>query len=66
MTRLERIEKDVQRLSPDELADFRKWFTAYDAAFWDQKLERDVQAGKLDRLRDEAIAEHATQRTREL
>jgi hypothetical protein len=48
------------------LADFRKWFASYDAAVWDQQFERDVKAGKLDALRDEALAEHATQKTRDL
>jgi hypothetical protein len=66
MSKLEQIEQEVQGLSPNELADFRKWFTSYDSALWDQQLERDVKAGKLDGLRDEATAEHASIRTREL
>jgi hypothetical protein len=66
MTKLQRIEQDVQNLSPEDLADFRKWFQSYDAALWDQQLERDVDAGKLDKLRDEAISEHGARRTREL
>ncbi len=66
MSKLERIEQDVQGLSPDELADFRKWFTSYDSALWDQQFERDVKAGKLNSFRDEALLEHTTQRTREL
>jgi hypothetical protein len=66
MTKLQRVEQDIQSLSPEELADFRKWFQSYDAALWDQQLERDANAGKLDKLRDEAVAEHGAQRTREL
>lgn len=66
MTKLQRIEQDVQGLSPEELADFRKWFQSYDAAFWDQQLERDAKAGKLDKLRDEAVTEHNAGRTRQL
>jgi hypothetical protein len=66
MTKLDRIEQDVQSLSPDELAAFRKWFQSYDAALWDQQFERDVNAGKLDALRDEALADHNAQRTKEL
>jgi hypothetical protein len=66
VTNLERIEKDVECLSREELAAFRKWFHAHDAAVWDKQLERDVQAGKLDRLREDAVAEHQDQRTREL
>ncbi|MBI3839773.1 MAG: hypothetical protein HY288_17765 [Planctomycetia bacterium] len=66
MTKLERIEQDVEKLSSKELAEFRKWFHAYDAALWDQQLERDVRSGKLERLRQQAVAEHQDQRTREL
>ncbi len=66
MTKLERIENDVEGLSPEELAAFRKWFQSYDAALWDQQLERDANSGKLDKLRDEALAEHEAKRTREL
>lgn len=66
MTKLEKIEQDVKSLSAEEWVVFRKWFHAYDAALWDQQLERDVRSGKLDRLRQEAVAEHQDRRTREL
>lgn len=66
MTKLQRIENDVENLSPEELSAFRKWFQSYDAALWDQQLERDASSGKLDALRDEAVAEHEAKRTREL
>jgi hypothetical protein len=66
VTKLEKLEHDIESLSPDELEAFRKWFHAYDAALWDEQLQRDVQSGKLDRLRDQAVAEHHDQRTREL
>jgi hypothetical protein len=66
VTKLEKIEQEVETLSPEELAAFRKWFHAYDATLWDQQLERDVRAGKLERLSQEAAVEHRDQRTREL
>lgn len=66
MTKLQKIENEVEKLSPDELAAFRKWFYSYDAVLWDQQLERDVRSGKIDQLRDEALAEHDANRTREL
>jgi hypothetical protein len=66
MSDLERIEADVQKLTPDELATFRRWFISFDAEHWDQQLEEDVAAGKLDSLRDEALADHAQGRTRDL
>lgn len=66
MTKLQRIENDVENLTPEELAAFRKWFQSYDAALWDQQFERDAASGKLDKLSDEALAEHDSKRTREL
>ena len=66
MTKLQQIEHDVESLSPEELAEFRRWFADYDAALWDQQLERDANSGRLDKLRDEALAEHQTKRTSEL
>jgi len=47
---LEDIEKAVARLPPDQLAQFRAWFEQFDAAHFDQKIEQDALAGKLDRL----------------
>lgn len=66
MTRIEDIEKAVAALSPEDLARFRTWFEAFDTRLFDQKLERDAKAGKLDALADEAIAEHRAGRAREL
>lgn len=66
MTKLEKIEQDVEKLSADDLAAFRKWFQAYDAALWDRQLEHDSRSGKLDSLGQEAQLEHKAQRTREL
>jgi hypothetical protein len=52
MTKLEDIEKAVTKLAPAELAKFRAWFEAFDAALFDEKIERDVRSGRLDRLAD--------------
>ena len=57
MGRVEKVEKAVQELSFDELAEFRDWFAEYDWVAWDQQLERDIKAGKLDRLAEEALGE---------
>jgi len=52
---IEEIEQAVQDLSPEQLAAFRAWFAAFDAAIWDQKIEADVAAGHLDALAREAL-----------
>ena len=63
MGKVERIEQEIQTLSPDELAQLRAWFLEFDWAAWDRQLERDVQAGKLDDLADKALRDHAAGKT---
>jgi len=63
---IEDIERAVAKLPPDQLAEFRAWFEEFDAARFDQKIERDASAGKLDRLAEEAIEDLRKGRAREL
>ena len=63
MTRVESLEQQVQALLPDELAQFRAWFLAFDWAAWDEQLELDVRAGRLDALADQALRDHASGKT---
>ena len=60
------IQKTITALSPDELARFRQWFEAFDAQQWDEQFEADVQAGKLDKIAEQAIAEYKTGEFKEL
>jgi hypothetical protein len=39
------------------LAQFRAWFEEFEAARFDEEVERDAAAGKLDSLADEAVRE---------
>ena len=57
MSTIQEIETAVARLNASELAAFRDWFAQFDASEWDQQLEEDVAAGRLDKLAEEAIAE---------
>ena len=66
VTKVEQIEHEVRQLSERELASFRAWFSAFDAASWDGQLEADAVAGRLDALADAAIADHAAGRSRTL
>ena len=50
MSQVEKLEQTIEQLSPDELATFRSWFIAFDAAEWDRQIEIDSEAGKLDGL----------------
>jgi hypothetical protein len=66
MNKVEAIEKDVEALSPDQLAAFRRWFHEFDAVAWDRQLEEDVRAGKLDALADEALQAYKSGKCTEL
>jgi hypothetical protein len=66
MTKVHALEKRISALSAEELAEFRQWFAGFDAAAWDRQLERDVKAGKLDALADEALRDHAAGKSTEL
>jgi hypothetical protein len=58
MTTVEDIEKAIAKLKPGEFNRLRAWFEEFQAARFDEKIERDVQAGKLDRAADQALADH--------
>ncbi len=63
---LEQLEKTVSELAPDQLSKFREWFLAFDAEKWDQRFKDDVAEGRLDRLAEEAIADHQAGTSRKL
>jgi hypothetical protein len=63
---VEDLEKAVATLPEDQLAKFRAWFEAFDAARFDQKIERDALSGKLDRLAEQAIEDLRKGHAREL
>ncbi len=60
------IEKAVEALPPEELAEFRQWFAEFDAAAWDAQIEGDANAGKLDQLAAEALADYRSGTAREI
>lgn len=66
MSDLEEIEQRIRKLTPDELAKFRDWFTEFDHLLWDRQIEADSKAGKLDSLVAEALADYKAGRGREI
>ncbi|OHV89677.1 hypothetical protein [Mesorhizobium sp. ORS 3428] len=66
MTKLEQIEKSVAELSPEDLKAFAAWFEALQADLWDRQVEADAKAGRLDKLAEQALADHRAGRTRPL
>jgi hypothetical protein len=55
--KVERIEREIQELTPTELEALRKWFAEFDAEAWDHQIEEDARSGKLDRLASKALKE---------
>ena len=66
MTRIEKLEREIQKLNPEELAGLREWFRKYDAEAWDRQIEEDVRAGRLDALAEESLADYKAGRTKEI
>jgi hypothetical protein len=57
MSTVEQIEAAILKLSPQELTQLADWVLDLDKQRWDEQIERDVAAGKLDFLAQEALAE---------
>ena len=66
MGKVQGIERQVEALSPQELAEFRNWFAAFDSEAWDRQFEADATVGKLDALAEKALGAHAKGETTEL
>jgi hypothetical protein len=66
MTKIEALEREVEKLSREELASFRDWFVEYDWQAWDRQIERDSAEGRLDKFAAEALAEFERGETREI
>lgn len=67
MTRIEKIEQDIQRLTPSELPAFRDWFHKHDADARDRQIasatpQRASSTGWPTKKR----AEHAASKTKPL
>lgn len=57
MSTVEQIEAAILKLSPQELSKLADWVLDLDEQHWDEQIERDVAAGKLDFLAQEALLE---------
>lgn len=66
MTKVEALEKEVKKLDRTALGAFRAWFRRYDSDAWDEQIEKDARAGKLDALAKDALSSHKSGKTRAL
>lgn len=55
--KVEEIAQAIAKLSPEQLARFRRWFSAFEAGRTDHAKELDSTATKLGRLAGRAFAE---------
>jgi hypothetical protein len=66
MTTVEDIEQAIEKLAPGEFDRLRAWFEELQATRFDEKIARDAQAGKLDRLAEQALQDFGKGHAREL
>jgi len=62
----EEIRSAITSLPLSELIDLGEWFKHFEAQVWDAQIEADVNAGRLDRLAEEALADFEANRCTEL
>jgi hypothetical protein len=66
MSTVEQIEAAILKLSPQELSQVADWVLDLDEQRWDEQIEQDMAAGKLDFLAQEALAEFEAGNCRKL
>lgn len=57
MGKIGQIEKAIEQLSREEMAQLRAWFDELEERRFDEAIEQGAKAGKLDKLIAEARAE---------
>ena len=66
ITKVEQLERDIMALSRSDFVALRDWFQSHLADEWDEQIEADLQAGKLDRLTREALSDHQAGKSKPL
>lgn len=66
MSKIDEIKTEITQLPDEDVLRLREWLAELDAQRFDARLERDAAAGKLDKLMEQARANHAAGRRREL
>ena len=66
MSRVQRIQTEIESLSDEEYSKLRKWFSERDWEKWDRQIEEDSGSGKLDFLIKEALDEKSKGNLKEL
>lgn len=64
MDTLKQIETAILQLSAEDLRRLSSWLHALEQQRWDEQLERDAAAGKLDSLANQALVDFQAGRYR--
>ena len=54
---VQEIESAITQLPRAQVAELAAWFEQFHAQLWDNQIEQDVRAGRLNSLLDESAAE---------
>ena len=57
MSTIAEIEAAIEKLPPVKFRELRQWIAERDSREWDEQIERDVAAGKVDELRKKVRAD---------
>lgn len=55
MSEVAEIKVAIAHLPVQAVIELRQWLEEWEADLWDQEIEADIQAGRLDELADEAL-----------
>ncbi len=64
MSTVDEIKQAIERLPKEEFWHLSSWVIQRHENEWDRQLERDIQAGRLDRFAQEALQEQREGKTR--
>jgi hypothetical protein len=66
MTKVDELEREIEKLSPQELAELRDWLLERDWEMWDRQIESDAASGKLAKLFRKSLEDHQAGKSKEL
>lgn len=64
MSTVAEIEKAIQKLTPQEIKAVADWLQEFREEMWDQQIDADARAGKLDKFIAKAKADYRAGKAR--
>jgi hypothetical protein len=66
MTTVEEIEKAIQNLPKNEVAELSTWFDEFETQLWDDQISNDAASGRFNSFFAQAVAEFEAGETKPL